>query len=150
MYGDLPSDVTRQDETLGPPPPWWGYSRTLSVDPTQLWYYPQGTSAFFGDHDFDPVQKMRLLKRKQEWDKRIPKVVDRYTTINPMSPLFRNKKKHYGYGNLEEVECKSLITSLLGGLTTGYLNEKFGYSINPLLAISLGATLGFFTGKSVF
>lgn len=107
-YGELPSDLTEQDETLGPPPAWF------HATPTGAAYWGGSYPGFYGlgdregEVEVDPVEELRELKFKQEMLKSIPKVAHRYTGIDPLSPMFRAKKAKYGFGEAKKPSLANL------------------------------------------
>jgi len=121
IYGELPSDLDEQDTTLGPPPPWFHASSQINPMSQAYWNYPEiaypnigypnmayPEAGFYGYGDrekeieVNPVEELQELKYKQELNKKIPKVAYRYTNISPISPMFRDKKAKYGYGQIEK------------------------------------------------
>jgi len=128
-YGELPSDLIDQDETLGPPPAWF-YSTTMPAST------PYGFPTFYGlgdregEIEVDPVEQLRDLKFKQEMSKNIPKEANRYTNIDPLSPMFRNSKAKYGYGGLSGGESMGGAVLSLAWTGMGVANFIHGYRRN--------------------
>lgn len=114
IFGELPSDLNVQDESYNPPPPAWFRPESGITTPEQAsaaWYsYPYAARGFFGlgdregEIEVNPVEELRELKFKQEMNKKIPIEANRYTKIDPLSPLFRDKKAKFGYGGIGEDE----------------------------------------------
>lgn len=96
-FGELPTDLNMQEDTIGPPP---AYFR-----PSGVFFY--GLDGF-GDHRPNPLKILRNLKTKQEWPGTIPPVAGLYTKIDPLSPMFREDRPTYGYGDI------SMSSSLIG------------------------------------
>jgi len=122
MFADLPSDLEEMGTTLGPPPSWFStfYSSPDVYTGQAPGYYSQG---FYGlgdreeEIEVNPVEQLQELKYKQEMLKRIPKVAARYTTINPLSPMFRTNRPKFGYGSWETLnKNKVLMIAVLVGL----------------------------------
>ena len=108
IFGELPSDLTDIQESLGPPPAWFRPESGITT-PEQAsaayYSYPQAYGfRGLGDREVEveanPVEELQELKFKQEMNKKIPVEANRYTTVNPLSPLFRDKKAKFGYGGL--------------------------------------------------
>ena len=104
LFGELPSDLEEIEESLGPPPSWFRPQQGI-ISQQQAYWRPQyvpygGLGEREGEIEVNPVEELHDLKFKQEMNRKIPKVANRYTDINPLSPLFRNKKAKYGYGGL--------------------------------------------------
>lgn len=102
LFGELPSDLEEIEESLGPPPAWFRPGQGI-VTPQQV-YWSQYSTYGLGEREeeieVDPVEKLHDLKFQQEMNKRIPKIAGRYTNIDPLSPLFRDKRAKFGYGGL--------------------------------------------------
>ena len=114
-FGELPSDLNIQEESYNPPPPSWFRPESGISTPEQAaaaWYsYPYAYNHSFsglGDREAEievnPVEELRELKFQQEMNKKIPVQANRYTKIDPLSPLFRDKKAKYGYGEYGQEE----------------------------------------------
>lgn len=88
-YGELPTDLNMQEDTIGPPP---AYFR-----PSGTFFYGLG-NANMGNSN--PFQILNNLKVKQEWPSSIPPVAGLYTKIDPLSPMFRSERPTYGFGDL--------------------------------------------------
>jgi hypothetical protein len=122
MYGELPSDLDEMEESMGPPPAWFRPEQGIT-SPQQA-YYAQQPYAFYGlgdrenEMEVDPVEGLQNLKYKQEMNKKIPVEANRYTEINPLSPLFRDKKAKFGFGefstNRKLFVVAGIIASLIG------------------------------------
>lgn len=117
VYGELPSDLTDIDETLGPPPAWF---TTVSAPVMSPYGYPMYQ---FGDRpeeaEVNPVEQLQKLKYDQEKNKNIPKIASRYTSIDPLSPLFRDDKAKYGFGTWSLPPRKCLLA--MAGLAALWL-----------------------------
>ena len=104
-FGELPTDIEDMEESLGPPPAWFRPEHGIT-NPAQM-YYPQyfyGGLSGLGDREsaeieVNPVEGLQELKYNQQRNKKIPLQANRYTEINPVSPLFKDKKAKFGYGN---------------------------------------------------
>ena len=95
-FGELPSDLTEMQESLGPPPAWFRPESGITT-PEQAsaayysypYAYAQGNLSGLGDREAEietnPVEVLQDLKFKQEMNKKIPIEANRYTTINPLS-----------------------------------------------------------------
>lgn len=143
MYGELPSDLNTQDDSLGPPPSWFRPESGVTT-PEQAaasWYsYPYayyartGTLGRLGDREqeieVNPMEELRALKFNQELNKKIPVQANRYTKIDPLSPLFRDEKAKFGYGSytLGEVGESTLMRLVLMAMTIS--NFYHGYKRN--------------------
>ena len=136
MFGELPSDLRTQDDTMGPPPSWYSLS-TMIQDPAMFspaylrpGFYQQVLGGGFGSYELgdregeievNPVEELQDLKYAQEMSKRVPREARRYTTVDPMSPMFRNRKAKFGFGSLDELTkgkayaAVSLISSVVSG-----------------------------------
>jgi hypothetical protein len=109
MYGELPSDLDEIEESMGPPPAWFRPEQGIT-SPQQAYYAQQAQQpyAFYGlgeresEMEVNPVEGLQNLKYEQEMNKKIPVEANRYTEINPLSPLFRDKKAKFGFGNFGE------------------------------------------------
>ena len=122
-FGELPSDLDDQDLTLGPPPAWF---RPESAFYSQGGYYGPGfeivgSSPYYGglgdreqEIEANPVEELEALKYKQALNKKIPSQAYRYTSINPISPMFRNRKAKYGFGEVSSK--KGVLTLLIAGI----------------------------------
>jgi len=97
-FADLPSDWEKQDETLGPPPAWFRpeYHHPASYYyPNYSYGYPGYPINFYGlgdrpqEVEVNPVEELMEIKYKQELNKSIPNKAYRYTSIDPVSPMFR-------------------------------------------------------------
>lgn len=117
LFAELPSDLDVQDETMGPPPSWFPARHYVSsnLDPSLFpWYSP----AFYGlgdreqEVEVNPVEILQELKFKQEMPKKIPVIASRYTEIDPLSPMFRQYRPKYGYGDFTAEDGKVLIKVL--------------------------------------
>jgi hypothetical protein len=99
MFSELPSDLNDMNETLGPPPAWLNTFYSNGIDPGA---YYGGQFSGFSDRptevEVNPVERLKELEYNQEMNKRIPSVANRYTNIEPLSPLFRHHKAKYGFG----------------------------------------------------
>ena len=113
-FGELPSDLEEMEESLGPPPAWFRPESgvTTPEQAAAAWYsYPNAyaTRSFYGlgdreqEVEVNPVEELRSLKFKQEMNKKIPVEANRYTKIDPLSPMFRDKKAKFGYGELSDL-----------------------------------------------
>ena len=111
LYGELPADLEDIDETMGPPPAWFRPEQGFYT-PSQYFYTP-GYSGL-GDREEEieanPIEELQELKYKQELNKKIPSIAYRYTSIDPLSPMFRERKAKYGFG---EATAKKAALPLL-------------------------------------
>jgi len=134
-YGELPLDLREQDElTMGPPPAWY----TVALNAGNNGYpgypgypgympYPIYTMAGLGDRETEvevnPVE--HLLKIQQEMPKNIPLVANRYTNIDPLSPMFRSDIPKYGFGSWEALANKRNVMILAAVLLAAlYFKNK--------------------------
>lgn len=120
-FSDLPSDLNDQLETGLPPPFWFPVTGVITTainpaffhgaDPTTVINSmtpgrPINWASQFGDREeeteVDPIEILDSLKLNQEMLSTIPAVANRYTEIDPISPMFRANRPKYGYGGLGE------------------------------------------------
>ncbi len=126
-FGELPSDLRKQDHSVGPPPAWWSpYGvRIPPVYPTQNTY-----PSFNGLHGYELNGNAIEAKRAEKYfslfektlkiNKNIPKVAAKYTSIAPMSPLFRNDISKSGFGDLDTLNQYALKgLALIGAFVVG-------------------------------
>jgi len=127
-FSDLPSDLDDQLPASLPPPAWFPVTGVLTttVDP-RIWYSPQ----FYGlgdreeEVEVNPVEVLEELKLKQEMPEKIPLIANRYTKIEPLSPMFRANRPKYGYGDFTPTDTKNLIKLIIGfGLVWYFLLRK--------------------------
>jgi len=129
IFGELPSDLEDMDESLGPPPAWFRPEIGI-VRPDQAYWgsqQPYGYGYGYGgfgreggeEVEVNPVEELQNMKLKQELNKKIPLVANRYTDIEPLSPLFRDRKKKFGFGNSEKQN--SLIAVVIGAAILYFL-----------------------------
>lgn len=127
IYGELPEDVEEQDTTLGPPPAWF-QMQGPAIDPsiyTGDAYSPQ----FYGlgdreeEIEVNPIEELQNLKFKQEMNKKIPSQANRYTEVDPLSPMFREKKAKFGFGAVEMVK-KPFVKLAIIALIVWFLFRK--------------------------
>jgi len=118
QFGELPSDIDDMDDTLGPPPAWFRSEQSY-VNPSSYYYTP-GYNTFYGlgdreqEPEANPIEELQELKYKQELNRKIPSVAYRYTAIDPLSPMFRDRRTKYGYGGLgEDGKAKKAVLPLL-------------------------------------
>jgi len=118
LFGELPSDIEDIDESLGPPPAW--FRPESGIYSASQYYYPSSySSSFYGlgdrgeEIEVNPVEELEELKYKQELSKKIPSIAYRYTSIDPLSPMFRERRAKYGYGGLGEQTAKKAVLPLL-------------------------------------
>lgn len=156
MYGELPSDLRTQDETLGPPPSWYSLA-TMIADPLTygpsylnpgLYQQTMGSFRNFGNYEqlgdregeieVNPVEHLLDLKFGQEMSKRIPREAGRYTGVDALSPLFRNRKSKFGFG---EFEGNGSVPGTMVYLAISASNAYHGYKRN---GDSVGWALGWF------
>lgn len=100
LFGELPSDLRDQDTTLGPPPAWFQTTNS-GTSSYPYWAFSHGFYGLGdreGEVEVDPVETLRELKFQQELSKKIPKIAYRYTDIDPLSPMYRDRKAKYGFG----------------------------------------------------
>jgi len=100
VFGELPSDLTEIDETLGPPPAWYRSGAGI-YSPQVVYPHFYGLGDREEEIEVNPVEQLRALKFKQEMNKRIPVEANRYTEIDPISPMFRDKKAKFGFGDTD-------------------------------------------------
>jgi len=114
-YGELPSDLLDQDISLGPPPAWYRPEQGV-YSASQYYYTPSYSAGFYGlgdreeEIEANPIEELQELKYKQELNKKIPSIAYRYTSIDPLSPMFRARRAKYGYG---EITPKKTVLPLL-------------------------------------
>jgi hypothetical protein len=128
-YGELPTDIEDMEESMGPPPAWFRPEIGITTQAQALAY---GANPYYGygygglgnlgreggeEVEVNPIESLQEMKFKQELNKKIPRVANRYTDIQPLSPMFRDKKKKYGFG---EVEKRYSIATLLIGASILY------------------------------
>lgn len=105
-FGELPGDLDTQDDTLGPPPPWFQMIKPF----INLSGYKH-----LGDREreaeVNPVEHLQELKFSQEMNKEIPTQASRYTGIDPISPFFRTETQKFGFGAAEIK--KSIIPTVI-------------------------------------
>lgn len=122
VFGELPSDLRDQDATLGPPPAWF-QTANVGTSSFPYWAYSHG---FYGlgdreeEIEVDPVEQLRDLKYQQELSKRIPKIAYRYTDIDPLSPMFRDKKAKYGFGDANKGGIPAWVWALIAVVIVKY------------------------------
>jgi len=87
MLSELPSDLRIQYQPQGSPPSWF---KTFGP-----YFYP----GLYGLGDLSPTQVLQNLKYNQEMPSTIPWVANRYTKIDPLSPMFRSDIPKYGFGD---------------------------------------------------
>lgn len=121
-YGELPSDLDKITETMGPPPPWYDSLQRL-IPGSGYQFYGLGDRE--GEVEVNPREELEELKYNQEMDKDIPTEASRYTTVDPLSPMFRGSRAKYGYGEVARPGFGNFST-----------NQKFGFAI-----IALGVIL---------
>lgn len=132
---ELPSDLDDQLPAGVPVPAWFPVTGviTTTFDPNRLkWYSPQFAggdpsssiistsidpyyaSQFHGigdqeEGEVNPIEILDDLKLKQQMPGNIPLIANRYTTIDPLSPMFRANRPKYGYGDFTPSDTKNLI-----------------------------------------
>lgn len=117
VFGELPSDLEEIEESLGPPPSWFRPEQGIT-NPQQAAYYAN-PYAFYGlgdresEMEVNPVEGLQELKYKQEMNKKIPVEANRYTNIDPLSPLFRDKKAKYGFGDFTTTNKIMLVIAVV-------------------------------------
>lgn len=140
-FSELPSDLDDQLQTLGPPPAWFPVTGVLTttIDPSNLrWYSPQFNGADpsgsivstsldpynqYGDAEeieVNPIEVLAELRQNQEMPNDIPMIANRYTVIDPLSPMFRADRPKYGYGEFTPSDTKVLIKLLIGAAAIYY------------------------------
>lgn len=105
MIGELPQDIYKQDETLGPPPRWFN---------RKLWRWPGMMSTSYPFHFFSGLGGSDLVKKltsNPELPRGVPAVAARYTSIDPVSPLFRKDLSKYGFGGTSMPSRTILVVS---------------------------------------
>lgn len=116
LFSELPSDLEDIDTTLGPPPAWFRPEISLYSQGSYPSYgYSYGSGyAGLGDREEEieanPIEELQELKYKQELNKKIPSIAYRYTAIDPLSPMFRERRAKYGFG---EITAKKAALPLL-------------------------------------
>lgn len=128
MYGELPSDLEDTEESLGPPPAWFRPEHGITSPEQAMMqqpYYLYGLGERQSEIEVNPVEGLQDLKYKQEMNKKIPVEANRYTDINPLSPLFRDKKAKFGYGGLGALNNGGL--GALGNFGDGSLATNIVY-----------------------
>lgn len=122
-FGELPSDIDDIDISLGPPPAW--FRPESGIYSASQYYYPSYSSSFYGlgdrgeEIEVNPVEELEELKYKQELSKKIPSIAYRYTSIDPLSPMFRERRAKYGYG--EVTPKKAMLPLLIAALAIYFL-----------------------------
>lgn len=138
-FAELPSDLNDQLESSGTVPWWFPVTGviTTTMDPTILnWYSrqfngmdpsaslvttslsPNWSSQLRGlgdreeETEVNPIEVLQELRLKQEMNKAIPLIANRYTSIDPVSPMFRNHRPKYGYGDFTADDTKTLLKLL--------------------------------------
>ena len=102
LFGDLPSDLEKIDISLGPPPAW--FRPEHNIYSSQYYHPPSYPSGFYGlgdreeEIEANPIEELQELKYQQELNKKIPSIAYRYTSIDPLSPMFRERRAKYGFG----------------------------------------------------
>lgn len=144
-FSELPSDLNDQIDTLGPPPSWFPVTGviTTSIDPSSLrWYSSQFNGgdpsasivrtslspylySHYGDAEevVNPQEILAELRDNQEMPSNIPLIANRYTEIDPLSPMFRAHRPKYGYGGLGQFEpedIKNLVKLVAAGAAVYY------------------------------
>jgi len=143
-FSELPSDLDDQLPAGAPPPYWFPVTGviTTSFNPRQL-YSPQFngvdpsmstistsidpfyTSQFYGlgdreEAEVNPVEIVTDLKLNQEMPSAIPLIANRYTDIQPLSPMFRENRPKYGYGDFTPADTTNLLKLLAGAALVYY------------------------------
>jgi len=145
---ELPSDLNDQLPSLGPVPAWFPVTGVLttSIDPSHLRWYssqfngsdpsasivstsidPFWASQFHGIGDreseieVNPIEILDELRLNQQMPKNIPLIANRYTNIDPLSPMFRENRPKYGYGDFTPSDTKNLVKLLVGAALIYYL-----------------------------
>ena len=119
-FGELPSDLRKQDHSVGPPPAWWTPHgvRLPSIYPTHQTY-----PAFHGyEMNGSPEQAeayFSQLYKTLNINSQIPAVAAKYTGIDKMSPLFRNEISKSGFGVLDLKSHTTKLLALVGVLLLG-------------------------------
>jgi len=116
IFGELPSDLEEQSESMGPPPPWFKLNWAANAFQP---YAGQYSTQFYGlgerteEVEVNPLEELQDLKFNQEMDLHIPTIANRYTEIDPLSPLFRTHRAKYGFGIADNAKNPLLGTGLL-------------------------------------
>jgi hypothetical protein len=105
-YGELPTDLNLQDDTIGPPPAFFRSSGVFFYGLGNL----EKNSITIPTMKPNPARIINRLKYNQEMPIAIPRVATRYTEIEPLSPMFRADIPKYGFGDL--VTKNSVIGAL--------------------------------------
>ena len=153
IFGELPSDLTDIDESLGPPPAWFRPESGITT-PEQASaayysypgaYYSSGGFSGLGDKEgeieVNPVEEIKNLMFKQEMNKKIPVEARRYTSIDHLSPIFRSNRAKFGYGGLGSLGEGSSSFGTATFLAIGLANAYHGYKRNN---DSVGWAFGWF------
>jgi len=119
-FGELPSDLRKQDHSVGPPPAWWtpqGVSLP-SIYPTRQTYpafhgYEMNGSAEQAETYFAQFNKTLSINSQ------IPAVAAKYTKIDKMSPLFRNDISKSGFGDWDLKNNALKALAIVGALVVG-------------------------------
>lgn len=142
-FAELPSDLDDQLEAGLPPPPWFPVTGviTTSIPAQNLhWYSSQfnGVDPSAGvirtsldprgllqlgeseEVEVNPIDIVNELKENQEMPKGIPLIANRYTTIDPLSPMFRADRPKYGYGEFTPGDRNTLIKLLVAAAAVYY------------------------------
>jgi hypothetical protein len=68
----------------------------------------------------NPIEVLEDLKLNQQMPGNIPLIANRYTTIDPLSPMFRAARPKYGYGEFTPSDTRNLLTLLAGAALIYY------------------------------
>lgn len=156
-FNELPGDLNVQDETLGPPPSWYAMDTVMHDPAAYLPYYlrpgfyQQTMGSYetysFGDREeeiqVNPVEQLQNLKYQQEMSKKIPKEAGRYTGVDPLSPMFREDKAKFGFGNMDGIGGTTHVTL---STISAALSAYHGYRRNNSVA---GAVIWFLLGGAL-
>jgi hypothetical protein len=137
-FSELPSDLNDQLPAGAAPPAWFPVTGviTTSYNPSQF-YSPQFNGAdpsravvstsidpfyisqFYGmgdqeESEINPVEIVDELRLNQEMPPAIPLIANRYTKIDPLSPMFRADRPKYGYGDFTPADTTNLLKLLAG------------------------------------
>lgn len=121
--GELPEDLNKQLQDLGPPPPWWDTSR--SSQPSESTTVLIDIFPFLASADKFEMNKLNYLKNEYAVSPR----VRRYTKVFPLSPFFRSDRAKFGYGGLGDglpmgnLSLDSMLIGLIAG-AYGYKKTK--------------------------
>ena len=80
---------------------------STSIDPMHAYFNGMGDRE--AETEVNPIEVLEDLKLKQQMPNNIPLIANRYTVIDPLSPMFRANRPKYGYGEFTPSDTKNLI-----------------------------------------